>query len=249
MNTKPVMCILCVFRIYTFISSYRFQMIMEFIEEEKYDIIKSVYGTAWINQKDLYRFSVVDYSFVVVRSMLGVCPIIIHNKQWSYILENKSGCICKFSHTLQLKVLFVSVTFARSYWMFGLLFCIVFGPRGGGGVLRCCLDGGARLKPPNPYPSLRVILAEKDILGSLLADVLWFRIFVVLLPVLFLWHITSLPFIPITDCDFLYICPLRKSITYKYNKKSYTPFQSMFSSVYNASVHMRLVFQNSLLFF
>ena len=31
----------------------------------------------------------------------------------------------------------------------------------GGGVLRCCLDGGARLKPPNPYPSLRVILAEK----------------------------------------------------------------------------------------
>ena len=37
-------------------------------------------------------------------------------------------------------------------------------PRGGGGgVLRCCLDGGARLKPPNPYPSLRVILAEKGI--------------------------------------------------------------------------------------
>ena len=34
-------------------------------------------------------------------------------------------------------------------------------PGGGGGVLRCCLDGGARLKPPNPYPSLRVILAEK----------------------------------------------------------------------------------------
>ena len=33
--------------------------------------------------------------------------------------------------------------------------------RGGGGVLRCCLDGGARLKPPNPYPSLRVILAER----------------------------------------------------------------------------------------
>ena len=32
---------------------------------------------------------------------------------------------------------------------------------GGGGVLRWCLDGGARLKPPNPYPSLRVILAEK----------------------------------------------------------------------------------------
>ena len=30
-----------------------------------------------------------------------------------------------------------------------------------GGVLRCCLDGGARLKPPNPCPSLRVILAEK----------------------------------------------------------------------------------------
>ena len=36
-----------------------------------------------------------------------------------------------------------------------------FAPRGGGGVLRCCLDGGAQLKPPNPYPSLRVILAEK----------------------------------------------------------------------------------------
>ena len=33
-------------------------------------------------------------------------------------------------------------------------------PRGGG-VLRCCLDGGARLKPPNPYPSLRVIWAER----------------------------------------------------------------------------------------
>ena len=32
---------------------------------------------------------------------------------------------------------------------------------GGGGVLRCCLDGGARLTPPNQYPSLRVILAEK----------------------------------------------------------------------------------------
>ena len=69
----------------------------------------------------------------------------------------------------------LSVTFARSYWMFGLLFCIVFG---------------------------------HYILSSLLADVLWFRIFVVLLPVLFLWHflITTLPFIPITDCDFLYIC-------------------------------------------
>ena len=34
-------------------------------------------------------------------------------------------------------------------------------PGGGGGVFRCCLDGGARLKPPNPYPSLRVILAER----------------------------------------------------------------------------------------
>ena len=32
---------------------------------------------------------------------------------------------------------------------------------GGGGVLRCCLDGGARLKPPNPYPSLRVIFGGK----------------------------------------------------------------------------------------
>ena len=35
------------------------------------------------------------------------------------------------------------------------------GGGGGGGVLRCCLDGGARLKPPSPYPSLRVILAER----------------------------------------------------------------------------------------
>ena len=31
------------------------------------------------------------------------------------------------------------------------------GPGGGGGVLRCCLDGGARLKPPNPYPSLSLL--------------------------------------------------------------------------------------------
>ena len=40
---------------------------------------------------------------------------------------------------------------------------IVTGGGGGGGVLRCCLAGGARLKPPNPYPSLslRVILAGK----------------------------------------------------------------------------------------
>ena len=32
---------------------------------------------------------------------------------------------------------------------------------GGGGVLRFGSDGGVPLKPPNPYPSLRVILAEK----------------------------------------------------------------------------------------
>ena len=42
--------------------------------------------------------------------------------------------------------------------------CHPGGGGGGGGVRgvrRCCLDGGARLKPPNPYPSLRVMLAEK----------------------------------------------------------------------------------------
>ena len=32
---------------------------------------------------------------------------------------------------------------------------------GGGGVLRFGSDEGVPLKPPNPYPSLRVILAEK----------------------------------------------------------------------------------------
>ena len=32
---------------------------------------------------------------------------------------------------------------------------------GGGGVLRFGSDGGEPLKPPNLYPSLRVILAEK----------------------------------------------------------------------------------------
>ena len=31
---------------------------------------------------------------------------------------------------------------------------------GGGGVLRFGSDGGVPLKPPNPYLSLRVILAE-----------------------------------------------------------------------------------------
>ena len=31
----------------------------------------------------------------------------------------------------------------------------------GGGVLRFELDGGVLLEPQNPYPSLRVILAEK----------------------------------------------------------------------------------------
>ena len=31
----------------------------------------------------------------------------------------------------------------------------------GGGVLRFGSDGGVPLKPPNPYLSLRVILAEK----------------------------------------------------------------------------------------
>ena len=35
------------------------------------------------------------------------------------------------------------------------------GGGGGGGVLRFGSDGGVPLKPPNPYPSLRVILAEK----------------------------------------------------------------------------------------
>ena len=34
-------------------------------------------------------------------------------------------------------------------------------PRGGGGVLRFGSDGGVPLKPPNPYLSLRVILAGK----------------------------------------------------------------------------------------
>ena len=32
----------------------------------------------------------------------------------------------------------------------------------GGGVLRFELDRGVPLEPQNPYPSLRVILAEKD---------------------------------------------------------------------------------------
>ena len=32
---------------------------------------------------------------------------------------------------------------------------------GGGGVLRFGSDGGVPLKPPNLYPSLRVILAKK----------------------------------------------------------------------------------------
>ena len=35
------------------------------------------------------------------------------------------------------------------------------GGGGGGGVLRFGSDGGVPLKPPNLYPSLRVILAEK----------------------------------------------------------------------------------------
>ena len=39
-------------------------------------------------------------------------------------------------------------------------FCSAF-PGGGGGVLRFGSDGGVPLKPPNPYLSLRVILAEK----------------------------------------------------------------------------------------
>ena len=34
-------------------------------------------------------------------------------------------------------------------------------PRTGGGVLRFELDRGVPLEPQNPYPSLRVILAEK----------------------------------------------------------------------------------------
>ena len=33
--------------------------------------------------------------------------------------------------------------------------------RGGGGVLRFELDRGVPLEPQNPYPFLRVILAEK----------------------------------------------------------------------------------------
>ena len=37
----------------------------------------------------------------------------------------------------------------------------VFGPSTSGGVLRFGSDGGVPLKPPNPYLSLRVILAEK----------------------------------------------------------------------------------------
>ena len=32
---------------------------------------------------------------------------------------------------------------------------------GHGGILRLGLDGGVPLEPQNPYPSLRVILAEK----------------------------------------------------------------------------------------
>ena len=35
------------------------------------------------------------------------------------------------------------------------------GGGGGGGVLRFGSDGAVPLKPPNLYPSLRVILAEK----------------------------------------------------------------------------------------
>ena len=37
----------------------------------------------------------------------------------------------------------------------------IFYARGGGGVLRFGSNGGVPLKPPNLYPSLRVILAEK----------------------------------------------------------------------------------------
>ena len=32
---------------------------------------------------------------------------------------------------------------------------------GGGGVLRFGLDRGVQLEPQNPFPSLRIILAEK----------------------------------------------------------------------------------------
>ena len=39
--------------------------------------------------------------------------------------------------------------------------CYSYTPGGGGGYSDVVWDGGARLKPPNPYPSLRVILAEK----------------------------------------------------------------------------------------
>ena len=38
---------------------------------------------------------------------------------------------------------------------------IMYVRSGGGGVLRFELDRGVPLEPQNPYPSLRVILAEK----------------------------------------------------------------------------------------
>ena len=46
-----------------------------------------------------------------------------------------------------------------------LLICV---PGGGGGVLRFGSDGGVPLKPPNPYLSLRVMLAEKGTKSGLL---------------------------------------------------------------------------------
>ena len=39
--------------------------------------------------------------------------------------------------------------------------CTEVSSRGGGGELRFELDRGVPLEPQNPYPSLRVILAEK----------------------------------------------------------------------------------------
>ena len=64
-------------------------------------------------------------------------------------IEKPQNYPCLISHSFS-----VMMSFPMSLW----LLC----PEGGGGgVLICCLEGGARLKPPNPYPSLRVILAER----------------------------------------------------------------------------------------
>ena len=50
----------------------------------------------------------------------------------------------------------------KMYWGSGTAVGKIMSPTGGGGVvLRFGSDGGVPLKPPNLYPSLRVILAEK----------------------------------------------------------------------------------------